>query len=522
LSLSLVRADRSASLVIAAIGVCATIACGATIMMTLAIINGSPFIFWDSALYLALGELLTAHDPAAVIVSLQNNPDLLHAVVWQAQRAQLLDSAASHLGARPVLYSLYADVTTRYSMWAAAVGQCLFVAASLWAALWLVWRQCLSARRYLALVAVLTALTAISVETPILMPDAFTAPVVLLVAALFAIGNADWRVKAGIAAAIAICGTMHLTHAPIALLAALIAASIVSFGVGGEPGAASRQNLAWIAAAVIVAFSINAAANVAAAALIGRSLHKPPFLTARVIDDGPGAQYLIHDCGHAQFVVCHYAARILAHTGDDMMWSPTAEHGGVYIAEGPEVAAGMRRDDLRFVQAAVSRYPLRQLIASVSNVGQLMMSFNVADHRSGMDFRLAAYRKSVGWIGTPVLLARLPNIRSCSEHPTDRCGRVPLGKLRALHYPTLLASVLLLLWQARLFVARNGFDLRRLDRIETFAICVVVGILANDIVCGVLSGPYERYQVRVIWLVPMLALATLICAPEKLRRRARG
>jgi peptidoglycan/LPS O-acetylase OafA/YrhL len=99
---------------------------------------------------------------------------------------------------------------------------------------------------------------------------------------------------------------------------------------------------------------------------------------------------------------------------------------------------------------------------------------------------------------------------------------VPLGKLRALHYPTLLASVLLLLWQARLFVARNGFDLRRLDRIETFAICVVVGILANDIVCGVLSGPYERYQVRVIWLVPMLALATLICAPEKLRRRARG
>jgi hypothetical protein len=32
-----------------------------------------------------------------------------------------------------------------------------------------------------------------------------------------------------------------------------------------------------------------------------------------------------------------------------------------------------------------------------------------------------------------------------------------------------------------------------------------LGVLLNAAVCGVLSGPHDRYQARTIWLVPLLA-----------------
>jgi hypothetical protein len=35
---------------------------------------------------------------------------------------------------------------------------------------------------------------------------------------------------------------------------------------------------------------------------------------------------------------------------------------------------------------------------------------------------------------------------------------------------------------------------------------VVFGVIVNAVVCGVMSGPHDRYQARVAWLLPALAL----------------
>ena len=39
---------------------------------------------------------------------------------------------------------------------------------------------------------------------------------------------------------------------------------------------------------------------------------------------------------------------------------------------------------------------------------------------------------------------------------------------------------------------------------------VLYGIVLNAAVCGILSGPFPRYQARVIWLVPMIAVLSLM------------
>jgi hypothetical protein len=54
------------------------------------------------------------------------------------------------------------------------------------------------------------------------------------------------------------------------------------------------------------------------------------------------------------------------------------------------------------------------------------------------------------------------------------------------------------------WVGRRGAEPLR-SRLLGLAAVVVFVVFANAFVTGVLSGVYERYQGRVVWLVPLLA-----------------
>jgi fructose-specific phosphotransferase system IIC component len=45
----------------------------------------------------------------------------------------------------------------------------------------------------------------------------------------------------------------------------------------------------------------------------------------------------------------------------------------------------------------------------------------------------------------------------------------------------------------------------------------LIGILVNAAVCGILSGPHDRYSARVAWLLPFAALLILV-RPRESRR----
>ena len=54
------------------------------------------------------------------------------------------------------------------------------------------------------------------------------------------------------------------------------------------------------------------------------------------------------------------------------------------------------------------------------------------------------------------------------------------------------------------FFARRAWSSFGRDRLfAMFTLCLVV---ANGVICGILSGPYHRYQARIVWLVPVAAL----------------
>jgi len=97
-------------------------------------------------------------------------------------------------------------------------------------------------------------------------------------------------------------------------------------------------------------------------------------------------------------------------------------------------------------------------------------------------------------------------------------GEIDFTAGNRLHVPVALASLLLLPVVVLIGWRRPAYrDLGRL------AATVMIAILANAVVCGVLSGPHPRYGPRIVWISSLV----ILLVPRRVRvlsslRPARG
>jgi hypothetical protein len=49
---------------------------------------------------------------------------------------------------------------------------------------------------------------------------------------------------------------------------------------------------------------------------------------------------------------------------------------------------------------------------------------------------------------------------------------------------------------------------------------ILTTVIVNAAVCGILSGPADRYESRVLWLLPLLGLLTVAAWPPSMRMPA--
>ena len=57
---------------------------------------------------------------------------------------------------------------------------------------------------------------------------------------------------------------------------------------------------------------------------------------------------------------------------------------------------------------------------------------------------------------------------------------------------------------------------RRLDDVDLLAATVALALLGNAFLCGVISGPHDRYGARMVWI----AVFVVLIAIERFRARA--
>jgi len=216
----------------------------------------------------------------------------------------------------------------------------------------------------------------------------------------------------------------------------------------------------------------------------GAPAFKPPFLSARLIDDGPGYRYLAENCPQIQFTLCQHIDRLPV-ASDWFLWDKRSEIG-VYQLASPADRRSMGDEQFRFARAVISQYPLAQAGASLGNLVEQLGRFSLREFHYNAEMRGR-------------IMKRFAGERLMAQHDSRLYqGEFPLEAISTIQLLMIIAA-----FQGSIFVLMRGGVPIQLFFLAAGVVLVLIG---NAAITGMLSTPHDRYQARVIWIVGFLAL----------------
>lgn len=501
----------------AAIPAAAHVVLAALLLLAVVAANGRPAAFPDTASYYSQGRYVMAAlglGDAADAQAARHDPTALGPA-----RGDDGEFAASVAGARSPLYGVLLYIARRIgSVWALAALQSL-ISTSL---LWTISRTVLGRRAPATFHAVNLALalgSSLPLFAAFLMPDIFAGLAVGGVALLLVYRDRLSRTEqAGVAGLILLSAVLHATI--LALTAALAVGAFMVACVSPRlrPSLAARAGLtaAVVVAAGVLAFGLQGAMNASLGLVEGR----PPFLAARILADGPGRLELRAACrsDDTPYALCRYR-RLPLDNSEDVLWAVKPGRG-VFNVSTLAVRRRIQAEQIRFALAAIARAPFTAAGAALRNFGEQLALFQVTDPlRNPADFLT---HPTLARTAIPDLL---PDMAPCRRKAAACKARFPYGLLMWWHGVVLLLSTTFLGWRlskddARELLRAGGPLSEDLKRLLAFQAVVGGAVLLNAFICGALSGPFARYEARLIWLWPLgpLLLACLIRWPRPDRR----
>lgn len=424
-----------------------------------ALLNGFPLLYPDSMTYLSDGG------PVA--------------------RAIFLHQFAPYYGIRSLIYSLgILPFHLNLSPWPVVGLQSLLVA---WV-LWLVTRSVLarhSARLYVLLILALSLLSSVSWYAGFIMPD-ILGPVLYLCIYLlvFAPETLSRAERLSLFPIAWWSATAHATHLLLAagLLLVLAAFAAVEALANGRK-AFLRRSVCIARVGVILAATVSSQMLLylyldGSATLNGE---RPPYLTARIIADGPGKLYLEQHCAQLHWAICDHL-QSLRDDPDNFLWGGD----GVFENISENEKARLRSEEGAFVLATLRAYPRQQIARSTANFRDQLLAFGLF----GFDAN--------PWIASEFSV-HLQSARKEYGESRQAANRLPLDRFSLIQQRVVQGSLIViavtfpLLW------------IRRSIRLIGFGLIVTAMIVANAFLAGVLSIVDDRYGCRVIWMVPLLA-----------------
>lgn len=275
---------------------------------------------------------------------------------------------------------------------------------------------------------------------------------------------------------VAFCMTTHGSHLPLGLCV-LVAGASANFWLHRNSPERRLKRLVWFSSPFVLAVAALLGTSYFAFGQASLSPKRYPILLARSVADGPGAWYLREHCATERYAICEVFGPNPPRKVGDFLWSK----GGVRYHASPEQMERIRAEESVIVRRAAFEYPVEQFRRSAGNGLNQLVKFGP----QGLIFGV----KLVGGEDPTLVQVRAdrPLLRNIAE---------------VAIYFGFAASIMLLL------VFRG-----RLTRVEIAAVGVAtVGLIANAAICGALSGVTDRYQGRVAWVLPVLAMIILLRA----------
>lgn len=473
--------------------------------------NGLPFFYPDTPTYLRGAETVmqrlagraSASAGSQTHASAQAPAAPIQPQALPSQGLTSLDDKVV-LAGRSVYYgALLHGARQAGSWWVAVAVQALSVAYVLHLLVVRLWRVPVAA--FVAMAAGLALVTPLGVYASLLMPDVFAGLGLLIVATLCVywrqLGTLDRLALAGLLL-FGLCA--HASHAAVALLLLLLVAMLRWRG-------ASWQGLSLPAMGVVAACIVGAvAAEWAFAQGVNRALGAPPLrlphTTARLIDMGPGTDFLRQHCPSAGYAVCAYT-RNYPTPWDEFLFSADPARGTLALAD----AATKRRisaEQGRFVMDVIAHDPAGVLRGWATDLVRQLLSFRV-DVWSLGPRELAMYAGRVA----PETLVAMQEARGWNAPAYNRA-------LTIATYASTIAAALAAVWWA--WRRRVGAQARVPQRLEQVAWIAIGGVMANALVCATAASSLDRFQARVVWVLPFLAMAVLALVGSHAARRLEG
>ena len=208
---------------------------------------------------------------------------------------------------------------------------------------------------------------------------------------------------------------------------------------------------------------------------------RPPFLTARVIADGPGRWYLEQHCPEAKLAICNYV-HDLPDDPDNFLWGSD----GIWQNADDAMGKRLRREEIPFVLATLRAYPRQQLSKSAVNFWYQLKTFDMWDLGAN------------GWI-LEVFDPVFPGDRQHYLQSRQVRDALPLEFFAPIQDCTIIASLVVI----GVFAPLLWF--RRPTRLIGLSVVIVSMVVANALFTGPLSMVEDRFESRVIWLLPFLS-----------------
>ena len=206
----------------------------------------------------------------------------------------------------------------------------------------------------------------------------------------------------------------------------------------------------------------------------------------RMLQDGIVTRYLRDHCPQAKLKLCPYRDELPA-TADQFLWG-----NSMFNTLGR--FKGMN-DEMGFIVThSLAEYPAWQAEAVIVATAQQLV-------------HVATGEGTHGWIPHTYgiieryLPAQLKPMRAAHQQHWD----INFAAVNWLHIPVALVSMLVVIAMFGRAIWR-----RRLDDLTLLAATVSFALLGNAFVCGVISGPHDRYGARMAWVATFVVLISIV------------
>jgi hypothetical protein len=205
----------------------------------------------------------------------------------------------------------------------------------------------------------------------------------------------------------------------------------------------------------------------------------------RMLQDGIVAKYLDDHCGKEALKLCPYR-QALPPTADDFLWG-----NSMFNTLGR--FQGLSDEMGHIVAGSLKAYPAWQAEAALKATAEQLV-------------HVATGEGTIGWLPhTYSIIERyIPSQSKSMRAAHQQHWDINFAAVNWLHVPVALGSMLVV---ALMFMRASWR--RKCDDLALLAATVTFALLGNAAICGVISGPHDRYGARLAWVATLTVLLAL-------------